>query len=785
MAGVSVGSPAVRAEIGYVRLLLTPLLAWLTVFATFLAGLAGLTVLLSPAAAAAPIEAQISAHSSGQDPTTGLEVSIETLSPTSLEPGDVVEVSGTVTNVDDHPWLAINAFLVNSAGALTSAQELQDAADSPDTSYIGDRVIEPDAFVGIGDLDPGESVDYALQVPYRDLGITGAPGVYQIGVQVIGTDVDGSRSLSATGRARTFLPLLSADGARVQTSLLWPLLAPVRRVAGGRLGNGDRLVALCAPGGRLRTLLDMARSSGPVPLTLVLDPGLLDALGEIARGTTSSPLAEQDGAAGTPSFGTPSFDTPSPGASGSTAGTPDQVPGAGALAEFVQTEPVDESADQRTARLWLRDLVAFTPDVSVWATGYDQPDLAALPTRESPDVSIEPLTVRTADRLRAATNRATTATLSSLNISATSLWWPPGGYTDTAALTRASPTVRASIVGAGSLPGRPETGSSLLQVDTAGGVADVVVNDPTYLDGGPGPGDTDSALQVRQRIAAETALQSLALTAQGRRFGGATVVLSRFWDPGAQWGQAAFFTAFSTSWTRMATTQEQLDRPLVTYEGAAAVPPSAGPPPLPAELTRAAALIDRRSGLLGELLRGPAVTDSVTLFYDEVTTTALSQYWRARPGRGQAYARRSARALAGQLQSVSVEIPTFVTLSSQSGRFGITITNRLDQAVTVGVDFDSGSGRFTLPDVAPIAIGPGERRTILVSASVTDVAVDQVTAHLTTVSGDHFGPAATFTLRTSVLGVVIWIALGAGAGFVLLVVLRRSVRRVRTGRATR
>jgi hypothetical protein len=174
----------------------------------------------------------------------------------------------------------------------------------------------------------------------------------------------------------------------------------------------------------------------------------------------------------------------------------------------------------------------------------------------------------------------------------------------------------------------------------------------------------------------------------------------------------------------------------------------------------------------------------VTLLYDEATSTSLSQYWRVRPERGEVYALRIARMLAGQLKAVSVEIPSFVTLSSQSGRFGVTITNRLDQAVTVGVDFNSRSGRFTLPDIEPIAVGPGERRTVLVNASVTDVAVDKVTARLTTASGDHFGPAATFTLRTSVLGVVIWIALGTGAGFILLVVLRQSLRRVRSGRAT-
>lgn len=777
MSDVSVGSPGVRAVIRYVVLLLTLLVLLVLLVSTG-----------SPSTATAssrPVPAQVRGGESSDAP---LVVSIDTLSPTALERGDVVEVSGVITNVDDQTWRDVSAFLVISAGALTTRQELQDAADSPDTAYIGDRIVEPDAFAAVGDLAPGQSAAYTLRVPYRVLGITGASGVYQLGVHVLGTDEDGTRSLSATGRARTFLPLLNSAGivggaARVRTSLLWPLLAPVRRVADGRVINTDQLISLTSAGGRLRTLLDMARDSSGMPLTLVLDPGLLDALGEIARGTTLAPLAD---AAPTDGPGSPPTSDAVPGdgdGDGDSRAMRDPLTGPGALAEFVRTEPTgNESAGQRAARVWLRDLVGLAQDVPVWTTGYAQPDLAALPTRESRDLSLDPLRVPVADRLRAASDRATAATLQSLGITAASVWWPPEGYADGTGVTRAAGDVSASIVGAGSLPDRSDD-APLLQVDTTAGLADVVVDDPAYLDGGPGPGDTDSALQVRQRIAAQTALQSLDLTARGQRSGNAAVVLSRAWEPGPQWAGSDFFSAFSTPWVSGTTTQDQLDGRVPTYEGTVVAPATELAMPLPADVVRSAALVDRRSSVLSELLRGPAVTGAVELFYDEATSIALSQRWRPRPRRGEVYARRSARALADELASVSVEIPPFVTLSSQSGQFGITITNGLDEAVTVGVDFDSGSGRFTLPDVEPIAVGPGERRTVRVSASVTDVAVDEVTARLTTVDGNSFGPPTRFTLRTSVLGVAIWIALGAGAGFVLLVVLRRSVRRVRTSRS--
>jgi hypothetical protein len=700
------------------------------------------------------------------DERDALQVTIDQLSPVALSAGDKVRVSGTITNVDDSSWTAINAFLVTSAGALTSPQELQAAADSDDNTYIGDRVVEDGAFDTVGDLEPGQSVDYTVEVPYRQLGISGGSGVYQIGVQVIGTDADGFRDTTATGRARTFLPSLAAGSpAQVSTSVLWPLLARVRRVSDGGVANADRLVELVAAGGRLRAMLDLARMSPGAPLTLLLDPGLLHALGQLARGTL-------------PGGGDESV------ADEEELPESDSEPTAGAavsLAEYVREEPADgESTDQQTARVWLRDLLDLALDVPVWATGYAEPDLAALPTEIGPDESADPVKVGAADRLRTAADRATAATLRSLGLTAARIWWPPRGIADGRALTRAAAQAGATVLTASSLPQRSSTEASALVVDTPGGPAAVVVDDEAYLDGGPGPGDTNSALQVRQRVAAETALMSLALTSQGRRSGNATVVLGRAWKPGDEWATVDFDDAFTTPWSRPTTTSAQVDNAREAYR-ADSLDAQNPAEPLPGSVLDEAALLDRRSRVLGELLRDPGATDEAALFYDELTATAISQRWRGQPDLAERFGRRSARSLAEQLRSVSVEIPSYVTLSSDSGSFGVTINN-LNRAVTVGVDFRSNSGTFSLPGIEPVAIGAGESRTILVDAAISEVALDQVTARLVTVEGSTFGPPTRFTLRTSPLGVVIWIALATGAGFVFLVVARRSLRQRRASR---
>ncbi len=773
MAAVTVGSPDVRAVARFLPLVLAFLLGMSTMCAP--PSSAGQRV--SPTSGGSDLERSARAAAAAPDP---LQVSIDRLSPTALEQGDVVRVNGTITNVDESAWRSINAFLVMSAGPLTTAQEVQDAADSPDTSYFGDRVVNDGTFASIGGLAPGESADYTVEVPYRALGISGASGVYQLGIQVIGTDENGFRSTTATGRARTFLPSVDdQNAAQVHTSVLWPLLSRVRRLAGGTVADPDRLVRLCGAGGRLRTMLDMARANADAPMTLVVDPGLLDELGKIARGTGSatdgSDDAEEDAS-------TEETDADDSAANVAALGSDSQPEIAGALADYVRAEPTEgESMQQRTARVWLRDLIGLANDVPVWATGYAQPDLAALPTRGSRDRSSEPLSVARADRLRAASDRATEAALRSLDLTARRVWWPPAELADEEALTRAAAQADASVVSSTLLPQWTSSSPSTLRVATADGESRVVVDNESYLDGGPGPGNPNSALQVRQRIAAETALQSMSLSAQGRRSGSATVVLGRSWDPGSQWSGAAFARAFGTSWTRHSTLEQQLAGRTGTYQASAiAAEPVAAP--LPSTITRQAGALDRRSRVLGELLRGAEATDAATLFYDEVTAMAISQQWRTKLGGAERFVQDSVRALATSLSSVSVEIPPYVTLTSDSGSFGVTINNRIDQAITVGVIFDSARGQLTLPDLEPISIGAGESRTVLVDASIPELAAELVTARLVTTEKNEFGRAATFTVRTSPLGVAIWIALGAGAGFVLLVVARRSWRQRRTDR---
>ena len=80
-------------------------------------------------------------------------------------------------------------------------------------------------------------------MPHKRLGITGADGIYPVGVQILGTDTDGTRDTAAIGRATTFLPLVSDRRPEaVSAGLVWPFLMPDRRKPDGDYADPKALL---------------------------------------------------------------------------------------------------------------------------------------------------------------------------------------------------------------------------------------------------------------------------------------------------------------------------------------------------------------------------------------------------------------------------------------------------------------------------------------------------------------------------------------------------------------
>lgn len=673
-------------------------------------------------------------------PTTGLSVSIDTISPAYLTPGESQEVRGVITNLDDHVWRDLQVYLVMSPSPLTAREQLAAALASPATLYSGNRVTEPGRYLELGSLEPGESASYDLDVPFGQLGlITRAAGVYPMGVHVIATDESGFRnSAEATGRARSFIPLMPERvDAPVDLSLVWPFQAPVQRAADGTYLNADDLTGEVSSGGHLRRMLDMAQAAGSVPLTLVVDPAVLDALSHIADGSTCENPARTQSAGDGP--------TPTDGE----GATPPEA-----------TDPVPEpSSEQRSAQEFVRDLLTVAQSQPVWTQGFGRPDLAALTSRP-----------RTG--LTQAIDGATAASLAAFDLSGRRVYLPTQTL-DPSALAKLAPDT-VTLVSADQLPGWQLEDGPVAPLGTTSPV-DVLVADRSLTDGGPAPGPTDTALQVRQRLLSESALLSLEATATGESDAGIVFVASPAWDPGPVWPSAGFFTGLDAPWLETATLDSQLARgPLEPATGSA--PATAAPQTLPPTLLDTAAGIVRRA----RVLRAVAGDDpTMRTCSDQSVALAVSEYWRNDPTTGQALADDVLATLSDKLALITVEGPDFVTLSSSSGRFPITISNGLDKPVRVGVRITADDGTMTFDDIGPVDLRSNESTTLTVRTQAADVGVISVTATLITPTGKPFGKRAPISLRTSVVGVIVWIALGAATGLVVLAIARRVRRRGR------
>ena len=170
-------------------------------------------------------------------------------------------MTGVVTNHDDHAWAKVQAYLVIPTVPFTTRAQVEDAIDNGN-AYTGARVIDTGTFDDMGDLAPNESRQFTVKVPYERLGVSGAEGVYPVGVQILGTDTGGERSNDAIARATTFLPLVSSGHKRVPASVVWPFLMPDRREYDGDYADAPKLLASVSAGGQLRNLLDLAADTG-------------------------------------------------------------------------------------------------------------------------------------------------------------------------------------------------------------------------------------------------------------------------------------------------------------------------------------------------------------------------------------------------------------------------------------------------------------------------------------------------------------------------------------------
>jgi hypothetical protein len=397
-------------------------------------------------AASAPPTPETTAPPNVVDAQPG--VTIRTLRPSRLQPAGAVTIAGTVHNTTGETWRDAQISMVVSGAPITSTAELTNLRLHPEELVLLDVLTEGAAFQDLGNLEPGIEVAYSLRNEFDDLQLTGASGVYVVGVEVRGTPEDGPRRKVAG--ANTFMPLVGedADLTPVDVAMFWPLEARVPRIADAYAT--DSLAADFDLGGRLSDLTSMGASAGDFPLSWIVDPAVLDAADDMSDGyqLTGGARVPEDGE--------------------------------GAVA----------------AGGWLSRTQAALSGADVWAVPYGDPDVASL---------AHGLARGDAAGAVLAASEAGVAARNRLGVPARSLLWPALGMADQEVLDTAAPMAPRLVLLATQSVRRP-TATASVTVHSGGSDTAAVLYDRTLTT----PLHGQTMLQWRQQLLAASALEALA-----------------------------------------------------------------------------------------------------------------------------------------------------------------------------------------------------------------------------------------------------------------------------------
>ena len=688
------------------------------------------------------------AHVTRKVTATPLAVTMDSMTPSTIPDRGRVTVSGTVTNNSDDVWTDLQVYLFRSQTPITTRAGLAEAALSDPATDVGPRVATEGRFDEIGDLAPGESTSYTVSVSRSDLALSGEPGVYWIGTHVLGA-VDGVRDGIAAGKARSFMPLMDEDAEGTDLAVVMPLRDRVKRAPNGSLIGLRAWQDAVSDEGRLGRIVQLASTAGS-DLTWLVDPAVLEAIGSVAVDDPSFSTAP-DGTG--PEAGTPEEGSPSPSPSGS------QSPSTGpteAADPDAEDEVAELSPEAITATEWLQSFRSESADDSMLALPYGDVDVAAITTNRLRPVLEE-------------SQRLSAETMAALGLTARSSVAPPRGFLPARALAALDATTtvlmtdRAFPTRSGTVVGRSNG-------------TQVVLTDSAAASGGPGPTDRLDALAVRQRLLSESALHALT----PERDTPLVVTLPSRFDPGDDWQSADFFGGLDVPWLTRVGVGEVVDSgPASTTTQPPLYPASQRAAHVPLANQLAARELQDLGRVYAELLTD---NDNIADQLAKAGTLATSYQVRGRTDPALARARETAARVRRNLASVEVDGPAFVSMTNEIGPIGVTVENKLDDTVTVQLEAQTQSGDVEIEKPDPITLGPGQRAPVRMRARAASIGVHNVTLVATTTEGSMLGSQDQFTVRSSNIGTVIWVVMGAGAALLAVAIAVRLFRRVRAYR---
>ncbi|MFE6508152.1 DUF6049 family protein [Nocardioides sp. NPDC057767] len=694
--------------------------------------------LLAPLLLLLPAPAQADEEAAEADP---LAVSIDQLDTVSLDGRTKgrITMRGKVVNTTDEEWSGVKVYPFIGDTPMTTSKELAEAAKMPADALVGERIVTEGAYATIPDLAPGETYSWSLTVPRKLLHVT-QPGVYWFGVHALGT----TTPTTADGRARTFLPLVKEPNKRAKAekvSLVMPLRRSVVYNPDGSVNYLPGWTRDLSAGGRLFRMLETGTE---IPsLTWAIDPALIDAVRHLAEGNRPRNLSPTDESGEEPEE------------SGSESASPSASPllPSPSTGPDTDDEAIDEEAEaaQKAATVWLGRLEKALAGHNLLALPYADPDLSALATSD-PD-------------MLATAREQTAQVLAELGIKATSAVAPPTGYLDRAAVNLLEP-------GAVNLVGdRMFRGTAPVIADLDG--HQMIVTSSGASAGGPGPNDPIDAISVRQRIVAEAALR------RGTDKPLVAVIPDRWHPPQTP---ASFVTPWENArWIASSTLAEAMT-------GHKAKSVTVDQLRYPRREMRAEISADRIS-TADELIGAGELLQRVLTHNDEVASVVTSEAltttsYSARKGDTDAAA-NALDQISSELSSITVSVPPKVILSSmKGGEFQVTLSNELDEPVTVRLDAMTDES-LRVATSEPVQLDANSKASFNLAASMQDTGTHTALIVVTDTKGNPLGAHASVPIRPSQVSGVIWWFVGTGCALLFAAIAVRLTRRIMKAKKAR
>ncbi|MET8943214.1 DUF6049 family protein [Streptomyces sp. NPDC004542] len=705
----------------------SPARRWLRRTGALLAGaplLAGLLQL----PAAAPAQAAAS---------DTVDVSLDSLSPSTPTDGDTLTVSGTVTNKgkqtvsDAHVGLRVGPQLDTRSEIDATARHSDDLQTSVG-SEVGGKYVEKFA-----KLTPGVAEHFSISVPVDKLDL-GQAGVYDFAVSLSGRTTAQPWD-QVLGIRRTFLPWQPDEAdTRTKTTYLWPLISTVHVTAKTGAGEqqtpvflNDDLAKELSPGGRLAQMLALGKD---LDVTWVIDPDL---------------LASVDAMAGNYKIQGPDGTT--------TAGT-----------------------HQAVAKQWLAGLQEAVAGKEVVALPFSDPDLASLAHHGTSVTG-------SLSHLKDATDVASLTVKTVLHVTpSTEFAWPVDGAVDPSIIKVATSAGADKVIARSD--SLQETGGLTYTPSAArpiGGGTTAVVADARLSTAFEGDLTTagSATLAVQQFLA-----QSLELGRQTDKQRSIVVAPQRLPSAGQAQAMAQAVTALQEStWSQpqdlAAAAKTKPDADATTrIPSTSAYPSSLRKQELPRSAFEQMARTEDKLENFKVILTNQS---RVVTPFGRALNREMSLSWRGRNGKADSFRQGVENYIDDLAQQVKLIPKSETKLSGRSATIPVTVQNNLVQ----GADHLMLRLTSTMPTRLKIggkaymeqrvAVSGGHSQSVKFTTSANANGPVTVIAQLYTQDGQKYGRAVQFDVKVTEVTPTVMLVIGGGVLLLVLAGFRMYTQRKR------